>query len=66
MKSRNDNKIVIIISIISIIGTIIFGLIYSKNINKEKTYNDFNEYFHDYKVNEIQRLYYSAEKARKL
>ena len=61
MKSRNDNKIVIIISIISIIGTIIFGLIYSKNSNKEKTYNDFNESFHDYKVNEIPRLYLSSE-----
>ena len=33
----------------------------SKNSNKEKTYNDFNEYFHDYKVNEIQRLYLSSE-----
>ena len=56
MKSRNDNKIVIIISIISIIGTIIFGLIYSKNSHKETTYKDFNEYFHYYVLLKIQFL----------
>lgn len=61
MKSKSDRKIVIIISIISIIGTIIFGFIYNKNANKVNTYNDFDEYFHDYKVNEIQRLYLSSE-----
>lgn len=61
MKSKSDRKIVIIISVILIIGTIIFGLIYSKNANKVDTFNDFNEYFHDYKVNEIQRLYLSSE-----
>ena len=60
MKSKSDEKIVIIISVISIIGTIIFGLIYSKNANKNNTFNDFTEYFHDYKVNEIQRLYLSS------
>jgi len=61
MKSKNDGKLVIIISVISIIGTIIFGLIYSKNANKTNTFNDFTEYFHNYKVNEIQRLYLSSE-----
>lgn len=61
MKSKSDKKIIIIISVISIIGTIIFGLIYSKNTNKTITFNDFNEYFHDYEINEIQRLYLSTE-----
>lgn len=61
MKNKNDNKIVIIISILLIFGTIIFSIIYSNNVNKVNTYNDFDEYFHDYKVNEIQRLYLSSE-----
>lgn len=61
MKSKSDGKLVIIISIISIIATIIFGLIYNKNANKTNTFNDFDEYFHDYEVNEIQRLYLSTE-----
>ena len=60
MKSKSDEKIVIIISVISIIGTIIFGFIYSKNTRKPNTVNSFNEYFHNYKVNEIQRLYLST------
>lgn len=60
MKSKSDEKIVIIISVISIIGTIIFGFIYSKNTRKTNTSNSFNEYFHNYKVNEIQRLYLST------
>lgn len=61
MESNNSNKIVIIISITAIIGTVIFGLIYNKTKNKDKTYNDFNEYFHDYSVNEVQRIYVSLE-----
>lgn len=61
MESNNSNKIVIIISITAIIGTVIFGLIYNKAKNKDKTYNDFNEYFHDYSVNEVQRIYVSLE-----
>lgn len=61
MESNNSNKIVIIISITAIIGTVIFGLIYNKARNKDKTYNDFNEYFHDYSVNEVQRIYVSLE-----
>lgn len=61
MESNNSNKIVIIISITAIIGTVIFGLIYNKTKNKDNTYNDFNEYFHDYSVNEVQRIYVSLE-----
>lgn len=61
MDNNNSNKTVIIISIISIIGTLIFGLVYSNNKSKDKTYNDFTEYFHDYKVNEVQRIYVSLE-----
>lgn len=61
MENNNSNKIVIIISITAIIGTVIFGLIYNKTRNKDKTYNDFNEYFHDYSVNEVQRIYVSLE-----
>ena len=61
MESNNSNKIVIIISITAIIGNVIFGLIYNKTKNKDKTYNDFNEYFHDYSVNEVQRIYVSLE-----
>lgn len=61
MENNNSNKIVIIISITAIIGTLIFGLIYNKTRNKDKTYNDFNEYFHDYSVNEVQRIYVSLE-----
>ena len=61
MESNNSNKIVIIISITAIIGTVIFGLIYNKTKNKDKTYNDFNEYFHDYSVNEVQMIYVSLE-----
>lgn len=61
MESNNGNKIVIIISITAIIGTVIFGLIYNKTKNKDNTYNDFNEYFHDYSVNEVQRIYVSLE-----
>lgn len=61
MDKNNSNKIAIITSIITIIGTLIVGLIYSNNKNKDKTYNDFNEYFHDYKINEVQRIYVSLE-----
>lgn len=61
MENNNSNKIVIIISLTAIIGTVIFGLIYNKTRNKDKTYNDFNEYFHDYSVNEVQRIYVSLE-----
>lgn len=61
MENNNCNKIVIIISLTAIIGTVIFGLIYNKTRNKDKTYNDFNEYFHDYSVNEVQRIYVSLE-----
>lgn len=61
MDKNNSNKIAIIISVLTIIGTVIFGLIYSNNKNKDTTYNDFNEYFHDYKINEVQRIYVSLE-----
>ncbi len=61
MENNNSNKIVIIISLTAIIGSVIFGLIYNKTRNKDKTYNDFNEYFHDYSVNEVQRIYVSLE-----
>ena len=61
MEKNNSNKIAIIISIITIIGTVIFGLIYGNNKNKKTSYNDFNEYFHDYKINEVQRIYVSLE-----
>lgn len=61
MENNNSNKIVIIISLTAIIGTILFGLIYNKTRNKDKTYNDFSEYFHDYSVNEVQRIYVSLE-----
>mgnify|MGYP004670407577 FL=1 len=61
MDKNNSNKIAVIISIITIIATVIFGLIYSNNKNKDKTYNDFNEYFHDYKINEVQRIHVSLE-----
>ena len=66
MEKNNSNKIAIIISIITIIGTVIFGLIYGNNKNKKTSYNDFNEYFHDYKINEVQRIYvYLEEVANK-
>ena len=61
MKQSNNDKYIVIISIVCIIGTIIFGIIYSKIENKSKTSNDFEEYFHDYEVNEIQNLYLSLE-----
>ena len=61
MEKNNSNKIAIIISIITIIGTVVFGLIYGNNKNKNTSYNDFNEYFHDYKINEVQRIYVSLE-----
>lgn len=61
MENNNSNKIVIIISITTIIGTILFGLFYNKTRNKDNTYNDFSEYFHDYSVNEVQRIYVSLE-----
>lgn len=61
MDKNNSNKIAVIISVITIIATVIFGLIYSNNKNKDKTYNDFNEYFHDYKINEVQRMHVSLE-----
>lgn len=61
MEKNNSNKIAIIISIITIIGTVVFGLIYGNNKNKKTSYNDFNEYFHDYKINEVQRIYVSLE-----
>ena len=61
MDKNNSNKIAVIISVITIIATVIFGLTYSNNKNKDKTYNDFNEYFHDYKVNEVQRIHVSLE-----
>lgn len=61
MKQTDNNKYIVIISIICIIGTVIFGIIYSKNENKAKTSNNFEEYFHDYEVNEIQKLYLSLE-----
>lgn len=61
MKNSNSDKYIVIISIICIIGTVIFGIIYSKNNNKEQTTNNFTEYFHDYEVNEIQGLYLSLE-----
>lgn len=61
MKQSNNDKYIVIISIVCIIGTIIFGIIYSKNENKPQTSNDFEEYFHDYEVNEIQNLYLSLE-----
>lgn len=61
MKQSSNDKYIVIISIVCIIGTIIFGIIYSKNENKPQTSNDFEEYFHDYEVNEIQNLYLSLE-----
>ena len=61
MEKNNSNKIAIIISIITIIGTVILGLIYGNKKNKNTSYNDFNEYFHDYKINEVQRIYVSLE-----
>ena len=61
MENKNNNSFVIIISIIVIIGTLIFGLLYKKVKNKSNTFNEFNEYFHDYKVNEVQRIYVSFE-----
>lgn len=61
MENKNNNSFVIIISIIVIIGTLLFGLLYKKVKNKSNTYNEFNEYFHDYKVNEVQRIYVSIE-----
>lgn len=61
MKKNNSDKYVIIVSILCIIATVIFGLIYNKSNNKAKTENNFNEYFHDYEVNEIQNLYLSLE-----
>ena len=61
MKQSNNDKYIVIISIVCIIGTIVFGIIYSKNENKPQTSNDFEEYFHDYEVNEIQNLYLSLE-----
>lgn len=61
MENKNNNSFVIIISIIVIIGTLLFGLLYKKVKNKSNTFNEFNEYFHDYKVNEVQRIYVSFE-----
>lgn len=61
MENKNNNSFVIIISIIVIIGTLLFGLLYKKVKNKSNTFNEFNEYFHDYKVNEVQRIYVSIE-----
>ena len=61
MENKNNNSFVIIISIIVIIGTLLFGLLYKKVKNKSNTFNEFNEYFHDYKINEVQRIYVSLE-----
>ena len=61
MENKNNNSFVIIISIIVIIGTLLFGLLYKKVKNKSNTFNEFNEYFHDYKVNEVQIIYVSFE-----
>ena len=61
MENKNNNKIVVFISLLAILGTLCFVLIYNKTNNKDNTYNDFKEYFHDYSVNEVQRVYVSLE-----
>ena len=61
MDNKNSNKIVVVISVLAILGTLCFGLIYNKTYIKDNTYNDFKEYFHDYNVNEVQRIYVSLE-----
>lgn len=61
MENKNNNWFVVIISILVIVGTLIFGLLYNKEKNKSNTFNEFDEYFHDYKVNEVQRIYVSLE-----
>ncbi len=61
MENKNNNWFVVIISFLVIVGTLIFSLLYNKAKNKSNTFNEFDEYFHDYKVNEVQRIYVSLE-----
>lgn len=57
MDNKKDNKKVIIISIVLIIITIFLGIIYQLNRNNQITGKE--EYFHNYKVNEVQNIYVS-------
>lgn len=61
MVERKNSNLAIIICIILVIGAIIFALLYrNSEIN-----NTRNNYFHNYKVNEVQEYYLSLEEVAK-
>lgn len=57
MDNKKDSKKVIIISIVLIIITILLGIIYQ--LNRDNQITGKEEYFHNYKVNEVQNIYVS-------
>lgn len=60
MENRQSNKTTIIISIILIFVTLVFGIIYQ--VTREKTDTSRSgEYFHDYEINEVQSIIVSLK-----
>ena len=41
MENKNSNKIVVFISVLAILGTLCFGLIYNKTYNKDNTNKEY-------------------------
>lgn len=55
MDNKQGNKKTIIISVILICATLVFGVIYQLNRNNVNT-NKTGDYFHDYEINEVQKI----------
>lgn len=57
MDNRKDNKKVILISVLLILMSLVFGIIYQ--VNRDDLSLGKEEYFHNYEVNEVQNIYVS-------